>query len=70
MSQPIAQTEMIDSRPASNPMAALIDVRERDARDMARSVAPLRQNADAHLLDTTGISAEQATERVLAWFRG
>jgi hypothetical protein len=30
MSQPIAQTEMIETRPACNPMAALIDVRERD----------------------------------------
>lgn len=35
-------------------------IQERDARDMNRADAPLRQAADAHLLDTTDLNAEQA----------
>jgi cytidylate kinase len=31
----------------------LAEIRERDARDSGRAVAPLRQAADAYLLDTT-----------------
>jgi len=47
----------------------LQDLRERDARDSSRSVAPLRQGSDARLLDTTAISVAEAVERVLAWYR-
>jgi 3-phosphoshikimate 1-carboxyvinyltransferase len=32
-------------------------------------VAPLRQEADARLLDTTGLTIEQAVNQVLAWCR-
>jgi cytidylate kinase len=48
----------------------LKDLRERDARDANRSVAPLKPSPDAQLLDTTGLSAAQAAERVLGWYRG
>ena len=48
----------------------LKDLRERDARDAARSVAPLKQCPDARLLDTTAMSAADAAERILAWYRG
>ncbi len=48
----------------------LQDLRERDARDAARSVAPLKQCPDAHLLDTTAMSAAEAAECILAWHRG
>ena len=48
----------------------LQDLRERDARDAARSVAPLKQCPDARLLDTTAMSAADAAEQVLAWYRG
>lgn len=41
------------------------DLRERDARDSARSAAPLRMSADATLLDTTDLSIEQAVAAVL-----
>lgn len=44
----------------------LQEIRERDERDSARDVAPLRQTADARLLDTTSLSIEQAVETVLA----
>ena len=48
----------------------LQDLRERDARDAARGVAPLKQCPDARLLDTTAMSAAEAAERILAWYRG
>lgn len=43
----------------------LADIRARDARDSGRSVAPLRQAADAHLLDTTHLDIETAVVRAL-----
>jgi cytidylate kinase len=46
----------------------LREIRERDERDSARDVAPLRQTADARLLDTTSLSIEQAVEMVLAMY--
>ena len=44
------------------------DLRERDARDAARPVAPLVQLPDARLLDTTNMSVEQAVQQVLSWY--
>lgn len=38
----------------------LSDIRERDHRDETRRVAPLRPAADAHILDTTLLGAEDA----------
>ena len=38
----------------------LQDMRERDARDSSRELSPLRQAEDAHLLDTTGLDADEA----------
>ncbi|MEH6721414.1 MAG: (d)CMP kinase [Aurantimonas endophytica] len=38
----------------------LAEVKERDARDAGRSVAPLRPAADAHLLDTSELGIEAA----------
>ncbi|WP_135213081.1 (d)CMP kinase [Vitreimonas flagellata] len=37
-------------------------IQERDARDMGRTDAPLRQAPDAHLLDTTELNVEEAAE--------
>jgi cytidylate kinase len=48
----------------------LQDLRERDARDASRSVAPLEQGPDARLLDTTDMSAAQAAARIVGWYRG
>lgn len=51
-------------------LAALVqDLKERDARDAGRQAAPLKQGADAHLLDTTGVSIQEAVDRVLNWYR-
>lgn len=42
------------------------EMRERDARDAARDVAPLRPAADAALLDTTALDADAAFAQALA----
>ncbi len=44
----------------------LQDMRERDARDRSRAQSPLRQAEDAHLLDTTGLDADEAFEAARA----
>jgi cytidylate kinase len=44
----------------------LQDIRQRDARDSARAVAPLQKSGDASLLDTTKLSIDAAVEQVLA----
>ncbi|MDD5389055.1 MAG: (d)CMP kinase [Gallionellaceae bacterium] len=61
--------QLIDKGFDANLAALLQDLRERDARDAARSSAPLRQTADAELLDTTSLTIAQAVERVLQWFQ-
>ena len=48
----------------------LQDLRERDARDASRSVAPLKQSPGARLLDTTSLSAAQAAALIVGWYRG
>jgi cytidylate kinase len=47
----------------------LTDIEARDARDMQRSAAPLRQSADATLLDTSELTIAQAVEAVLEKYR-
>ncbi len=43
------------------------ELRARDERDMSRPVAPLKHYPDAYLLDTTGISAVDAVQKILTW---
>ena len=43
------------------------DIEDRDRRDSARSVAPLRPAEDARILDSSGQSIEAVTQTVLAW---
>jgi 3-phosphoshikimate 1-carboxyvinyltransferase len=45
------------------------DLRERDARDAARSVAPLKQCDDADLVDTTALNIEEAVAAVMGSVR-
>ena len=40
----------------------------RDERDSNRPVAPLKKLDDAYLLDTTGISADEAVKQILQWY--
>ncbi|MGP7795095.1 (d)CMP kinase [Sphingomonas sp. CLY1604] len=44
----------------------LADIRARDARDSARSVAPLTMAADAALLDTSALTIEASVARAIA----
>ncbi|WP_375427071.1 (d)CMP kinase [uncultured Sphingomonas sp.] len=48
----------------------LADIRARDARDSARSTAPLTQAADAAPLDTSALTVEAATRRAIALVNG
>ncbi|MCU0841765.1 MAG: (d)CMP kinase [Thiobacillaceae bacterium] len=48
----------------------LQDLRDRDARDAARSVAPLRKTDQALLLDTTRMTIEEAVRQVVDWYAG
>lgn len=45
--------------------AVLSDLKARDDQDTCRAVAPLRQAADAVLLDTTNLSFDEAVDAVL-----
>jgi cytidylate kinase len=44
----------------------LADIRRRDERDTSRATAPLKQAADAHLLDTTQLDADGAFAAAVA----
>jgi 3-phosphoshikimate 1-carboxyvinyltransferase len=59
--------QLIEKGFSANLADLLQDLRQRDERDSQRSVAPLRQEADAKLLDTTHLTIEQAVNQVLAW---
>ena len=47
----------------------LQDLQERDARDIQRATAPLKQVKGAFLLDTSNLSVDQAVEQVLSWYQ-
>lgn len=48
----------------------LTELRERDARDAARDVSPMRQAEDAFLLDTSEMTIETAVAQALAHAKG
>ena len=54
---------------SANMADLLQDLRERDARDTQRVVAPLKPAEGAHLLETSDMSIDQAVAQVLAWYR-
>lgn len=55
--------QLIDKGMSVSIDTLLQDLRERDARDSARAVAPLQKSADAELLDTTAMTIDEA----VAW---
>jgi cytidylate kinase len=59
----IAELQGRGERP--DPEAVLADIRARDARDMGRATAPLRQAPDAHLLDTTHLGIDAAVRAAI-----
>jgi 3-phosphoshikimate 1-carboxyvinyltransferase len=60
--------QLIDKGFDANLATLLQEIGQRDARDSARSVAPLQKSADAQVLDTTGLSIEEAIAQVVRWF--
>jgi 3-phosphoshikimate 1-carboxyvinyltransferase len=61
--------QLIEKGLSANLPDLLLDLKQRDERDSQRSVAPLRQEPDARLLDTTSLTIEQAVNQVLIWVR-
>ncbi len=50
--------------------AVLADMMERDARDSGREAAPLKPAPDAHILDTSTMSAGEVLDHALSIIRG
>jgi cytidylate kinase len=46
----------------------LKDLRERDARDSSRAIAPLKPAEGAHILDTSNMTVDEAVAQVLQWY--
>ena len=61
--------QLIEKGLSANLPDLLLDLKQRDKRDSQRSVAPLRQELDAKLLDTTSLTIEQAVNQVLNWLQ-
>lgn len=61
--------QLIDKGFSANINDLLKDLTERDQRDAERAAAPLKPSEDAFLLDTSDISADQAVEQILGWYR-
>jgi len=57
--------QLIGKGMSANIDTLLQDLRERDARDSARAVAPLQKSADAELLDTTAMTVDEAVAWVI-----
>jgi cytidylate kinase len=57
--------QLIEKGISANLPGLLQDLRERDARDASRAVAPLAPAEGALVLDSTGLSVEQTARQVL-----
>ncbi len=58
--------ELVERGIETTPEKVLLDLRERDARDSARATAPLKAAEDAVVLDTSGMSIDQAVAAAIA----
>lgn len=61
--------QLIDKGISANLADLLRDLRERDARDMQRSAAPLVPAADAHVLDSSSLTIDQTVQAVLDFWK-
>jgi 3-phosphoshikimate 1-carboxyvinyltransferase len=61
--------QLIDKGLDANLATLLRDIRQRDARDSSRSVAPLQKSVDAQVLDTTNLTIDESVDRVVRWFK-
>ncbi|MFL6581355.1 MAG: bifunctional 3-phosphoshikimate 1-carboxyvinyltransferase/cytidylate kinase [Burkholderiales bacterium] len=59
--------QLIEKGFDANLTTLLQDIRQRDARDSGRSVAPLQKSVDAQIIDTTGLSVQEVVARILQW---
>ena len=57
--------QLMEKGLGANIQTLLQEIRQRDARDSARTAAPLKPAADAVILDTTGLCIQQVVDRVL-----
>ncbi len=60
--------QLIEKGIPANMEGLLQDLRERDARDSNRAIAPLKPAEGAHLLETSNMTADEAVEQVLRWY--
>jgi cytidylate kinase len=58
-------TASADVRAARRGEETVASLAQRDARDSTRADSPLRQAADAHLLDTTSLTIDEVVERIV-----
>jgi cytidylate kinase len=62
--------QLIDKGISANLDNLLADMRERDARDVERAVAPLVPAQDAHVVDSSNLTIEQTVQTILdLWSR-
>ncbi|HUN68880.1 MAG TPA: (d)CMP kinase [Burkholderiales bacterium] len=61
--------QLIDKGNHANLAALSRDLEERDKRDAARKVAPLKPAADAVSLDSSGLTIDEVVDRVLKQYR-
>jgi cytidylate kinase len=62
--------QLIDKGISANLEDLLADMRERDARDIERAVAPLLPAQDAHVVDSSNLTIEQTVQTILdLWSR-
>jgi 3-phosphoshikimate 1-carboxyvinyltransferase len=61
--------QLISKGIAANIDALRADLEARDARDMNRSVAPLKPAEDSMLLDSSELSIEEVAAQVLSWWQ-
>ena len=60
--------QLIDKGFSANMEDLLSDLQARDARDTNRAIAPLVPAEDAHMLDTSNMTAQEAIDEVLKWY--
>jgi cytidylate kinase len=62
--------QLIEKGISANLENLLVDMRERDARDIERAVAPLLPAQDAHVVDSSTLTIEQTVQSILdLWSR-
>ena len=61
--------QLIDKGLDANLATLLRDIKQRDASDSNRSVAPLQKSVDAQVLDTTNLTIDEGVDNVVRWFR-